>query len=133
MSAPRQLSQNAIFIPSEDLYLKSVHVHDYVVHEPRPGVHWSCDGGLSYLRRGWGPINKRDSWEDWCLYEDDPFDTIAAKMLWGTRGKDGRSPLRYRPIASLELDHLQAILATQPQIKGKIVERVVQHWIDLKT
>jgi hypothetical protein len=129
----RQLIQNAIYIPSEDLYLKSVHVHDYVSHEPREGYSWSVDGGLDYLRCGWGPTNKRDSFEDWSLYEDDPFERIAERFLWGTYGKPATFPMRYRPIASFTLDHLQAILATQQQIKGKLVERVVQHWVTLKT
>ncbi len=129
----RRLSQNAIRIPSEDLYLKSEHVHDYMTHDGEEGCHWMVDGGLDYLRRGWGPANKRDSFEDWSLYTDSPFELVAERLLWGTRGPDGDQPLRHRPIATLALDHLQAILATQTQIKGKLAERVVQHWIALKS
>ncbi len=133
MSTPRQLTQNAIRIPSEDLYLKSSHVHDYVCHEPREGESYMVDGGLDYLRRGWGPTNKRDSFEDWSLYDDSPFDLVAERLLWGTRGPDGDQPLRHRPIATLALDHLQAILSTQAQIKGTLHERVVKYWVALKS
>lgn len=132
MTSSRQLIQNAIYLPTDRIWLKSCHVHDYVVHEPREGYHWSVDGGLDYTRRGWGPKNKRDSFVDWSLYEDDSFEQMAARLLWGTRGPNGDQPLRHRPIATLELDHLQAILKTQTQIRGKLHERVVKWWIAKK-
>ena len=37
-------------------------------------------------------------------------------MIWGTRGKDGKSPLEFKPIKDLSTDHIEAILETQTQI-----------------
>ncbi len=125
---PRQLVQNALWITEGDLYLKSTHRHDWTSHKLADGTLVFTDGGLAYVHRSELP----PSVVEWDLYDNDRFDLIAARLLWGTRGKDGKSPLRHRPIASFELDHLHAILKTQLQIKGTIVERVVRWWIAQK-
>ena len=61
------------------------------------------------------------------LYEDDPLDHVARNVLWGTRGKDGNKPLKWIKLWDAEDDHLAAILATQPQVKGTIYEKVIRY------
>lgn len=136
-STSRLLLQQAVFIPDQDIYLKSCHQHDFVSHKwlSKNGIErfYALDGGTSYCRRV-GDLDLKDTEViDWCVYDTDTFETAAAKLLWGTRGVKGDQPLRYRPISSLTLTHLKAILKTQPQIKGTVVEKVIKHWIDLKS
>ena len=129
MNPDSVLIQNAAWIPEADLYLRSVNIHDFIRWQSEDGkVDYAVDGG-----EGRGAYVRRVGYEggrvfDWCLYDTDPFDLIAGRLLWGTFGKEGKEPRRWRPISSLELDHLQAILKTQPHIKGTLTERVVQHW-----
>ncbi len=128
MSAPvrRRLLQNALHIPSEDLYLKSAHVHDYVVHRCKDGSECMVDGGREYLRRSVNPLQR-----DFDLYEDDSFDLIADRLLWGTYGrKKTYSRFVWVPLKDCTTEHLQAILTTQHHVKGTLIERVCQHWLD---
>ena len=46
---------------------------------------------------------------------------------WGTRGKSGKDPLRWLRLKDLETDHLEAILATQHQIRGTQMEDAVRY------
>jgi hypothetical protein len=71
------------------------------------------DGGLDYLRRN---IHDDAPFTELSLYEDDAFDILRNDFAWGTRGKDGRQPLTYKVLSSLEDDHIQAILDTQHHI-----------------
>lgn len=133
MSTPT-LVQNAIHIPEDDLFLVSSHGHDYREHtlsgEPKLSI--AVDGGLDYARRV-GDLFDLDSagrYEEYCLTDQDPFETaIVNRLLWGTRGKNGDQPLTFKPIASLELAHLEAILDNCPHI-GLLHKKVVQYWID---
>lgn len=131
----RQLAQNALRIPLKDgsyHYLTSRSVHDYVTFG-RGKKEVSCDGGLEYCHWGGNP----GTYEDWCLYTDSPFDLFCTRLLWGTYGLN---PTRerllqghlWKPLAECDLDHLKAIKATQTHIRGKLVERVVDHWIAVK-
>ena len=133
MSPDSVLIQNAARIPEADLYLRSVHVHDFVRWQSEDGkVDYAIDGGQglgAYVRRV-GHDGGRVF--DWCLYDTDPFGLIAERLLWHTYGPEGKEPGRWRPISTLELDHLQAILKTQPHIKGTLTERVVQWWVAKK-
>ena len=125
----RQLIQNAVFIPEKNLYLKSTHVHDCVIEVLDDGREVMIDGGLEYVRRSVHPAERVI---DLCLYDDSPFEAIAEGLLWGTYGKGGNQPLRYRPISTLELDHLIAIRDTQFHISARI-RQVVEYWIAHKS
>lgn len=124
------LLQNAIWIPEADLYLRSVHRHDYIPWKSEDGiVDFAIDGGQgpgSYIRRV-GTTGGRVV--EWCLTDADPFELVAERLLWGTFGKDGKGPMKWRPIATLETNHLRAILRTQPHIRDTITERVVSYWL----
>ena len=68
------------------------------------------DGGTDYLRRNIG------TYEELSVYDDGSHLTRRSAVHWGTRGKDGRQPLVYKPIKDLDSDHIEAILKTQHQI-----------------
>lgn len=120
----RPLIQNALFIPELKAYLKSCNVHDYATVILSDGAEVSIDGGLDYMRRSYSDGFDKSRVLDMCLYSDSPFDEVQSKLLWGTYGKDGKSPRCWVPLWSCETDHLKAILTTQRHIKGSIVERV---------
>lgn len=141
MSAP-QLVQNAIHIVEDDIYLKSSHQHDCVGHVFEDGLDISVDGGVEYAKRGGSLVSQYETfaeytanvarYEEWCIMTDDPFETVADRLLWGTRGKLGDQPLAYRPIKSFEIDHLRAILDNVMGI-SPLHAKVVMHWLEIKT
>ena len=45
--------------------------------------------------------------------------------IWGTRGKNGDQPLKYIRLDMADTDHLEAILATQPQI-SQVTRRLIE-------
>ena len=124
------LLQNAIFWPAANLYIKSSHRHDYTGHSMViAGVKTDLflDGGLDYRRvvSSGNPV-----YQDFSLWEDSPFDMVAERFLWGTYGKNGDQPLRWVPLKECETDHLQAILKTQPHVRGGIIEQIIKHWLN---
>lgn len=130
------LIQNAVRIPEDDLYLKSEHQHDFVSHTFKDGLVLDIDGGLAYCKRGGDLYKLLDPvarYEEWCLTTDDPFEHIADRLLWGTRGKAGDQPLTYRPIKELAarpegIEHMRAILQNCLNI-APLHKRVVEHWL----
>jgi hypothetical protein len=127
-----KIIQNAVWIPEDNVYLVSSHVHDYRTHKFKDGHEYDVDGGREYIRRGatsFDALNSRV--EDYCLSENSPIKDIREKLLWGSRGKDGKSPLRYSPIRTLEADHLQAILDNVPQIHPTH-EKIIKYWLNKK-
>lgn len=138
-----ELIQNAIWIIKPDIYLVSSHRHDFRAYEfdeiePGTGRKLSIavdggDGPYGYARRV-GALydsNRLRLYEERCLTTEDPFERIAEWLVWGTRGKDGKSPLRFRPIKEFTTDHLEAILANCPDI-GPWHKKVVEHWLAVK-
>lgn len=87
-------------------------VHDYVVHLDKNGEEYMVDGGCEYLRRS---VNKEPAV---CLavYVDYDHKINRQNLFWGTYGKDGDQPLKYKPLADLDTDHIEAILETQKQL-----------------
>jgi hypothetical protein len=115
--------QNAIYIPSKDLYLISLHRHHFNI-DLDTGC--ACDGGKDYLKR----TGDRALWTDWSVMSDTPDLTKHHRLLWGTRGKDGKEPISFRPISSLELDHLKAILANCSV--SPLTEETIKYWIKVR-
>lgn len=101
-----KIIQNAIHLTHEDVFLCSTHRHDFHSHICKNGEVVFVDGGNDYLR--WGGIDKV-GYSDFTLYEDSPFKDKLMKKLWGSRGKDGKSPLKYSPLWLLETSHLLKI------------------------
>lgn len=102
--------QNAIKITDngKTVFLQSIHCHDYVSHTLTDGQVVAVDGGRDYLRRI-GPINDHGI-EDYSLTDEMPMETIADRLLWGTRGKNGDQPLTYMLLKDCSKAHLKAIL-----------------------
>jgi phytoene dehydrogenase-like protein len=128
------LIQNAVFFYEDDFYLVSTHVHDYAEHVLPDGSTLAVDGGLEYARRAGDFIrlDAQNRYQEYSLTHEDPFEVVAAKLLWGTRGIDGKQLLRFRPIKEFSVDHLRAILDNCPNI-GPMHKRVVEHWLAEKT
>lgn len=100
----RHLIRNAIKTP-DGTVIESTYRHDFVCHTDANGERYCVDGGRDYLRR----VGAMD-YEDMSLYDDEPHEVQRNVLKWGSYGKDGKSPVRYIPIAEMETDHIQAVL-----------------------
>jgi hypothetical protein len=125
--------QNAVKITEDgkDFYLISTSRHDYARYDFKDGTFYACDGGVTYLRRAYStskdnPFNKIVNFN---LSNESTFDEICEKLLWGTYGKNDKDTLKYFPLSTFTKAHLQAILKTQPHIKGSLTEKVIKRLI----
>ena len=110
MTTESKLLLNRIKTPDGTI-LTSYNRHDYVTHKDSITKEvLMVDGGTDYLRRNIG------TYEELSVYDDGTHLTRRSAIHWGTRGKDGRQPLVYKPIKDLDSDHIEAILKTQHQI-----------------
>jgi hypothetical protein len=123
------LIQNAVKINENgrNFYLISTHRHDFATYTFKSGRWFGVDGGVSYCRRAYN-INDGESKciQPWCLSNESTFDEICEKLLWGTYGKNDKDTLKYFPLSTFTKAHLQAILKTQPHIKGSLTEKVIK-------
>ena len=97
--------------------LESMHRHDYVTYVDANGKQYMVDGGLDYLRRN---VHDDAPYEELSVHTDDSHMLIREAFKWGTRGKDGRQPLKYVPLKDLTTEHIEAILETQTHIQEHI-------------
>ena len=111
MSEARIVS-NRIRTPDGTI-LESRHRHDYVTYVDKNGKEYMVDGGLEYLRRN---IHDDAPYEELSVYDDAPHVEIREAFKWGTRGKDGKQPLKFVPLKDLTTEHIEAILDTQSHI-----------------
>ena len=101
-----KILQNAVKIieGGEVSYIQSFRRHDYMVHTFKDGstifVDGGCQGGGGgdYCRSN-GELDRPGKCENWCLNSNSSFEDCCAKMVWGSRGRDGKSPLKYAPFA----------------------------------
>ena len=72
MSSPRIL-QNAVYIPEDDVFIKSCHTHDYVEHLFKDGKTIAVDGGTSYARRAGDlfELSEANRYEEYTLTDED--------------------------------------------------------------
>lgn len=134
-----KILQNAVKITEKGkvTYLQSIHRHDFVQYKFKNGYTVNYDGGTSYFKRGFGgpDLESGDKIEDYSLTEDSSFEDCCKRLLWGSRGRDGKSPLKYAPFAELELDHLKAILDYNAKLAVGLSDlqiKVINHWIFIK-
>lgn len=125
--------QNAIqILEGNEKFLVSSHVHDFRTHTFEDGTSISVDGGYDYIKRCFpeGDTGYGKKWYGYSLNSSDPFDTIKERLLWGTRGIDGKQPLNWVRLIDCSTTHLQAILEYPYQI-GKtlspIYTKVIKH------
>jgi hypothetical protein len=110
MTTESKILLNRIKTPDGTI-LTSYNRHDYVEYKDTITKEvLMVDGGTDYLRRNMG------TYEELSVYDDGSHLTRRSAVHWGTRGKDGRQPLVYKPIKDLDSDHIEAILKTQHQI-----------------
>lgn len=110
MTTESRILLNRIKTPDGTI-LTSYNRHNYVEYKDTITKEvLMVDGGTDYLRRNMG------TYEELSVYDDGSHLTRRSAVHWGTRGKDGRQPLVYKPIKDLDSDHIEAILKTQHQI-----------------
>ena len=115
--------RNAIFTP-DGTYLRSYNRHDYKSHlDTVSGETYVVDGGNEYLRRS---VNKVPA-EELNVYLSDSFELVRCAFVWKSYGinhehlPDGI----YISLRDISTPHINAILATQQQIVGTFVERLM--------
>jgi hypothetical protein len=107
--------------------LRSYHRHDYKTYTDKiTGKEYMIDGGNDYIRSS---ANGDEIYIT--IMDDEPFTVIRQFFSWGTRGKDGRQPVQYKPLMSLDTDHIQAILETQTHISENTRNMFLQE-LDLR-
>ena len=102
----RKLLANVMRTPDGTI-LQSCHIHDYVEHLDANGKTYMVDGGVQYIRRTW---YEEGNGEDLSVYTDDPHHKIRDWFRWGTYGKEGKGPLKWKKLKHLGTDHIQKIL-----------------------
>lgn len=107
----KSIIYNALRTP-DGTVLESAHRHDYKEYVDSNGKTYMIDGGLDYIRAS---ANGDEVFLT--VYSDGPHDDIREFMKWGTRGKDGKQPLRYVALKDMDTDHIQACLDTQWQMQ----------------
>lgn len=122
----RELLRNSIITP-DGTELVSRHTHDFVSHTDKNGEFYFIDGGLSYIR---GSVNKESAINNY-LYSDDSFERIREEFEWGTYGKNGDEPLKYKKLKDLDTDHIEAILDKGVSLKS-IFEKELDYRNQLK-
>lgn len=133
-----ELLQNALYITEDDLYLVSLHTHDFRGHKLRDGKEIFVDGGCEYARRVGDlyALNDANRYVECCLTVETPFEQVADQLLWGSAGKGGKGPMVFRPIKEWAYkedgeEHLKAILKNVPNIRP-MHKRVVEHWLAVR-
>jgi len=101
----KQLVYNSITCDECSETIVSYHRHDYKTCScPNEAM---VDGGTDYLRYGAKNMSKI---KQFAVYADDDFDIVRKHATRGSRGKDGKQPLKYIPICEMDDDYLEAVL-----------------------
>lgn len=95
--------QNAVKV--NDTYYVSTHRHDYVEFEI-DGKTYFIDGGNDYQRSN-VILSSLNVDFTYTLTDEDDY---INKLLWGTRGPSGTSPVKYILIKDMQKDHLEKCL-----------------------
>jgi hypothetical protein len=103
-------------ITPDGTVLQSYHRHDYKTYTDANGEEYMIDGGCDYIRHN---VNKEPA-EYFTVTTDDTHKMQREWFNWGTRGKSGKTPLKWVALQDLDKDHIEAILDTQHQIQPHI-------------
>jgi hypothetical protein len=134
MQTKVRFKQNAIHIPHKNLFLVSYHRHDFITYTHDDGRYIFIDGGSDYIRVGGNlELYKEGIVMNWCTDSDfNNLDEIRTMALWGTRGKDGKQPLAWKPIFTFKRAHLRAIKKNCAHYMHPILLDVVKYWLKMK-
>lgn len=102
-----QLLVNRIITP-DGTGLISKHTHDYVTYIDKNGLEYMVDGGIDYLRRN---IHKEQPFIEASLYSTDSIEELREYIYRGTRGEDGRQPLKYIKLKDIDDKWLKNIIS----------------------
>ena len=101
----KQIVYNSVKCLECNKVLVSRHRHDYVTCGcPNDAM---ADGGNDYGRYGAVDMDKI---EPYYVYADDDYELVRKYAVRGGRGKGGRDPLTWIPIADMDDDYLLAVL-----------------------
>ena len=111
--------------------LTSYHRHDYKTCGCTNET--MVDGGNEYQRYGGLNLDLVDTSSTIYLSDDHEMNRSAAH--WGTRGKDGKSPLSYKSVADMSNTHLANILKDlggriAPWLENIIIEELTYRIIN---
>lgn len=128
-----QFNQNAIYVPHLDEYIVSTHRHHCVSYDHVDGRYVFIDGGSDYFRGG-GHLDlyREGIVQEFHIGKRTPFEVIVTRALWGTRGKDGKQSVRYRPIKEFKRAHLRAIKKNCSGYMHPVLLDVVKYWLEVK-
>ena len=101
----RQLVYNAVTCLDCLETIVSYHRHDYKTCQCSNQA--MVDGGTDYVRYGAKEMHKVVHHD---VYADDDFQIVRQYATRGSRGKDGKQPLRYIPLCEMDDDYLEAVL-----------------------
>lgn len=112
-----QIIASALVCP-DGTVLQSYHRHDYKTHvDAVTGEEYMIDGGTDYVRSNVNKVGAKYI----TVTMNDAHELRREWFHWGTRGRDGRQPLTWKPLKELDTDHIQAILDTQTHIPDYLV------------
>ncbi|MGR5347268.1 hypothetical protein [Vibrio mediterranei] len=108
----KNIIRNAIRTP-DGTVLVSKHQHDFVTYtDSVSNEEYLVDGGTVYLRRSKNEV----PFEDLTIYSDAEHVVIREYLEWGTYGKNGDQPLRFKALKDLDTEHIEAIIETQKRL-----------------
>lgn len=116
----------SILITPDGTRLQSYHRHDYKTYTDKNGKHYMIDGGTDYVRR-----SANGDEQVITITTESPFNEIRENFSWGTRGKDGKQPVQFKPLKLLDTDHIEAILKTQNHIPDWMRD-IFQHELEFR-
>jgi len=127
-----EIIQNAVYVPSQRTYYVSSHRHDFIAFTVGDKNHF-IDGGTDYFRSSLPlPYTKFDGIVDYSLTPSNTLQEIREKLLWGTYGKSGKGPLRWKPFRNLSVEHLGVIISGRGASPDAIRLDVAAYWYSFK-
>lgn len=105
----KNLVYNAVLCLDCGTRIISRHVHDYKTCGcPNEAM---VDGGLEYERYGAKDMNRilKET-----MYDTDNYEMVRLYAARGTRGKDGKEPLKWIHLYDMDDEHLQAVIDYYP-------------------
>lgn len=98
--------------------------HDYQTHHDKVSGELYMNDGLGYMIRR--SLNNMP-YEDLSIHANEPHEKVRTAPFWGAYGKDGKNPRVVMALKDMEDSHIEAILDTQRQIKGTVLETLFKN------
>lgn len=92
--------------------LISRHTHDYKTCTCENET--MVDGGLDYVRFGGKDLNLVQSF---VLDDSEPFETLRRYIERGSRGKDGKQPLKYVKLIDIDDEYLDSLIKYEERLR----------------